>query len=566
MTRIRILVPVFFARFFDNEMAAGAGSLKTPFFWLVAFLAAPGMFMPVMMSFSWGFVAQYHGFSLLNELVRADKAVYLGYSACASGLMISTVWNSLLLDRRDGLVLGALPVTGPEVVRAKPIALLGYFLLLMIAINAGGSLAFGFFLPPEHALGMLSAAFAHLIASSAYGMFVCISAVAVQGLALMVGGGRGHAKLSPLLQLVTTAVVLSGFFLIDDIGQAVVGTVGSPDAARTIAGAGVQAAPWILSTPTMWFLGLYEVILGFREPIFVTLALRAIAALALVTVVAVVSLPFSYQRLMIAAVEQSPRARRPGLVSRLSDLVARCISHDGPTCAVADFFLITVLRHNRPRLPIALALGASAAWVLSVTSVSLAKGVPPEPTVALFGTPMAVMFFLVIGLRVAASLPSELAPKWLFDVHSVSDRIARRAVRRVTLLFAVLVPTVISGVVFAKWWGNDAFPHALLCLTTGFLIVEAAFIRFEGVPCARIFHPEDGNLRAWWPAYLAAFATITTGLSEAELSYRADPAWLWGLVAAPLAASIFIRIANSRIVHAPPPNDDDLPRVQVLDI
>jgi len=190
MKRTRVLIPVFFARFFDNEMAAGAGSLKTPFFWLVAFLAAPGMFMPIMMSFSWSFIAKYYSFDFLHTWARADKVVYLGYGAAATGLVMTTAWSALLLDRRDGLVLGALPVDGRDVVRAKLVALCGYIGLLMLLIHTGAAVMFGVFFPQEHGLiSLFGLTAVHLIASSAYGAFVCFSIVALQGVMLSLAGG-----------------------------------------------------------------------------------------------------------------------------------------------------------------------------------------------------------------------------------------------------------------------------------------------------------------------------------------------------------------------------------------
>lgn len=558
MSRVRILVPVFFARFFDNEMAAGAGSLKTSFFWMVSFLAVPGIFMPVMMSFVWSFVAQFYGYPKLDAIVRPDKVIYLGYGACAVGLVITTAWNALLLDRRDGLVLGALPVSGRDVITAKLIALCGYVGLLIAAMHAGASIMWGVFLPHHGGLGpLIGSTAAHFITSAAYGLFVCFFAVALQGLVLLVAGGRGFAKISPVLQLAMTAVVLTGFFLIATISDATV---------DTLAGHGTHAAPWILRMPTLWFLGLYEVILGFRDPIYVLLAWRAVAALAVTAVISAVALPLSYGRLMTAAVEQSPKTRRAGVVNRLAHALAFGVALDRPTRAIADFFLVTIIRHSRPRLAVVISIGAAIAWTLPIIGLGLAHGVPAVPTAALFGTPLSAMFLLVIGFRVAASLPSELPPRWVFGVHGVPDRTSRRAARRLTFALAVVMPTLISTSAFYRWWPDIALPHAALCLTTGLLIVEIAFARFEGVPCARILHADGANLRTWWPAYLAAFAIVSSGLSSMELSFRWYPQGLWTLVAAPLVAAIAVRIAAARIVAVPMADDDELPSVQVLDI
>jgi phosphatidylserine synthase len=44
-------------------------------------------------------------------LTRGDKAFYLGYAMVATASITAIAWNSLLTDRRDGLVLGVLMVS-----------------------------------------------------------------------------------------------------------------------------------------------------------------------------------------------------------------------------------------------------------------------------------------------------------------------------------------------------------------------------------------------------------------------------------------------------------------------
>jgi hypothetical protein len=558
MRRVRVLTPVFFGRFFDNEMASGAGSLKTPFFWLVAFLAAPGVFMPILMSSEWSFVSRYYGLAQLDIIVRADKVIYLAYSGFAAGIVITMAWNALLLDRRDGLVLGAQPVGARDVIVAKILALAGYVGLLIVAMNAAASLMFGLFLIDARGPGsVFGSTLAHFVASSAYGLFICLAMVALQGVALALAGGRAFVKISPILQLVITAVVLTSFFFIGDTANATI---------DTLAGTGPHVASWILRTPTMWFLGLYEVMLGFREPVLVTLGWRAITALGIVVAITAVALPLSYRRVMIAAVEQTGRSRRASFVSAAAHAIARLITRPGETRALADFFLVSIIRHNRPRLAVAIAVGATIAWSGPVLAVELAHGVTTVPAAPLLGTSLAAIALLVAGFRVAASLPSELPPRWVFAVHGVSDKASRAATARVAFALGVVLPTAISAIALGKWWGPLVLPHAALCLSTGLLTVELAFSRFDGMPCARPLNAEGANLRAWWPAYLGGFVFVSSGLPWIELHFRQNPPAMWAFVVSPLAAAAVWRVASRFITREPPADEDDLPHVQVLDL
>ena len=90
------LVRSFLARFFENEITSGTDDLKNSFFWLLAFLMAPGLFMPFVLSFDWEMIARFQGTAVLQVLSRGDKAFYLGFSMVASALIGAIAWNSLL--------------------------------------------------------------------------------------------------------------------------------------------------------------------------------------------------------------------------------------------------------------------------------------------------------------------------------------------------------------------------------------------------------------------------------------------------------------------------------------
>ena len=82
--QFRALTRAFLARFFENEITSGTDDLKTSFFWLLSFLAVPGLFMPMTMAHTWHFVVLLQGTDALRELTRGDKAFYLGFAMVAT--------------------------------------------------------------------------------------------------------------------------------------------------------------------------------------------------------------------------------------------------------------------------------------------------------------------------------------------------------------------------------------------------------------------------------------------------------------------------------------------------
>ena len=55
------------------------------------------------------------------------------------------------------------------------------------------------------------------------------------------------------------------------------------------------------------------------------------------------------------------------------------------------------------------------------------------------------MMFLVVGLRIASALPSDVRAAWLFEVHHLSRKHARQALERTMLLLGVALPVLVSA-------------------------------------------------------------------------------------------------------------------------
>ena len=113
------LARAFFVRFFESEITTGTDDLKQFFFWLLAALAIPGLFIPWMMAFDWQLLALIEGPEMVRIASRAEKTFYLGFSMIAAGMLDAIAWSRLLPDRRDTLILGALPVRPRVVVHGQ---------------------------------------------------------------------------------------------------------------------------------------------------------------------------------------------------------------------------------------------------------------------------------------------------------------------------------------------------------------------------------------------------------------------------------------------------------------
>src|SRR5688500_17823163 len=134
------LYRAFLARFFENEISQNSRDLKASFLRIVAVLSVPGFLLPFASNFRWQLLLG-RGYDEYRLLVIADKVVYLSLTMAAIMLLTAVVWQALLVDRRDAIVLGSFPVRPRTIIAAKVAALLAY-----VGIVGGGMQVLGSFM------------------------------------------------------------------------------------------------------------------------------------------------------------------------------------------------------------------------------------------------------------------------------------------------------------------------------------------------------------------------------------------------------------------------------------
>jgi hypothetical protein len=536
----RALTRAFLARFFENEITSGTDDLKTSFFWLLSFLAVPGLFMPMTMAFTWQLVAMMKGPEALRVLTRGDKAFYLGFVMIATASITAIAWNSLLADRRDGLVLGVLPVRPLVIVAARLGALSLYVTLVGVAMNTLASLSFGLFLASGSTMAFAArGAVAHFIASVAASACVFLSVAGIQGVALAAFGPRIFSRLAPLMQLTLVGLVVAGFLMLPAIDVSVV---------DTLAHRGHNVRPWILSAPPLWFLGLYEVVLGTSDPLFYDLATKAVLVTAAGLIATVCSYPLAYRRVMIAVVQEGSA----GVASRLRSaarVLTLATGRASDIRAVSQFFLATVGRVERHRFIIAASVGVTIAWVMPGW-MAMASSRPDAPGISLLSLSFSAMVFLIAGVAIAASMPADERSLWMFDVMPPRPAHARAALERMMVFFGVVPVLIVFVPLYAVLWGGTfAITHAMFLIVVGVFVVQLALRRQDGMPCTRPWDLQGLKLDRLWGAYLIGFIIYTTKLPDLELAlygHTLGTAVFLGVVG---GASVVLRFRSLRRAH-----------------
>ena len=515
--QLHTLGRAFLKRFFENEVTSNTDDLKMSFFWLLAFLAVPGFLMPLTVAFGWDLIARIRGVEVLREISRGDKAFYLGFAMTAAAAITAVAWHTLLVDRRDGLILGALPVRPVVIVGAKLAALAAYVGMVAVAMHSLASLSFGMFLASRNTFGFAFRNIAaHFLASSAASAAVMCAVAGAQGIALAVLGPRLFARVSPGLQMIVVGLAALGFLALPVIDVSAV---------DTLRGTGPHARPWLLETPPLWFLGLYERIIGTSNPVLLDLSRRASLALLVTAAATLVSFPAACWRAMRSAIEDSGAVARPGAMTWVANALIRTIVRRQDSRGVAQFFLATLGRVERHRFVMATAAGLAAVWGLS-TWISLVSMRPAAPSAAVLALSFSMMLFLLVGLRVAASLPGDRRASWLFDLASPPARRSRAALEQLMLVLIIGPVAVILGAVVAMLWGvRVAVEHTFVVLAMGLLLVQVLLWRYADTPGARAWSPSGEGFGRWWLACVLGFVIFTSGVPRDRAMALRHAAW-----------------------------------------
>ena len=522
----RVLFHAFLARFFEHESTAGRTDLRESFFWLIGALGAPGMLFAFYRQFHWHFLAMSPvGAERLRVGALFDKTLYLTLTCVVIGLVSVAVWSALIVDRRDALILGVLPLRRRSIVAAKLLSLAAYVGILTLGMHAGAAVLFGTFLGSTQGWTTIARGIvAHLVAASATGMFVFLSVVALQSVCLTVVGPRRFARTAAILQLLLIAAIAVTLLMTPTL---------SGGASSLVA----AAAPvwWLTYTPPIWFLGLYETLAGPTSEPLHELSQTGLLALGGAALIVALFYPVACWRVLATAISAGGPATSPWnrlLSSRIIDLLAA----DASTRGALQFVMATAGRVGRFRLVLSAALGLSFAMIVPILLYWIARGGPEAPRVSLLSAPLLATTALVAGWRVVFAMPSELIAGWVFRAMPIHGFLGRAAARRLTFALGVLAPVALFACAWGALWGIATTCLLVVnSLIAGGILVEAHLWGFAGIPCTRSMAVSDSNLQGRWPFYGVGLLAYVLGIPAIEI-WAADNGAGW-LLTAGLAAA-----------------------------
>ena len=549
-TPFKILWRAFVEQFAANESATSDVQTRRAIIGVITFLVMPGLFL--MMRTMSGYevmvkVARAKDMPQIVETFLAQMAVlFVSYSMISVGVLTAFIWDTLVFDKRDAMVLGPLPLRGSTIVGAKLAALATFLVGTALAVNVVSGISFGLVTGGvdgrilQHLAG-------HLLGTVGGAVFMFCALVLVRGLLVLLVSAQVAATAGSLLQFVFLSAVLCFMMVPTATGQVL--------------------------PPISWFAALFETIRGSRQPSIGPLAQTALVVLPLSIAGAIAVTFASYWKQMRAALAPSARVAGSARIRRrIAFLITR---RDRVARATSEFVLTTLARNRVQQAPIAIAAAMGVA-IISVAIVTREGGLAElrTPRTVVLWIPIVVGYWVVVGLRAAFVLPTELKAAWAFRVHSQlppfdgaqgappfdaaqgappfdgaqdAPSVSRGAsvgrgasvsrgasasywsgVRAAMFAFAIGPALFVNVFVVGPLLGwQIAAIHTLVVCIAVAITAQFASLLVEGVPFTRAYPPGHAKLKTRWHLYLLGMWAIAYLPVRRELRVLNDP---WGFV------------------------------------
>jgi hypothetical protein len=421
-------------------------------------------------------------------------------------------WDSIFPDKRDVLVLAALPIRPATLFRAKLAALIAALSVSVVSLNVFSGLVWPFLFSATNgggSLGIARSLAAYWITMVLAGLLMFCCVLGVQGVTSLVLPRQQFLRLSALLQAGAFFVFFGGYIL-------------EPSLETTKALAAPENQRLLACLPSYWFLGLFQQLNGSMVPAFAPLARRAWLGLAVAVCGGVGSVVLAYFRTMGKTVEEPdimPGVHRMNWSVQLGSLLET---------SVALFSIRTLLRSRQHRVLLCFYLGTGFAIVLACVRTALGQrgflhGTRGDAVdLAFLVASLWVICFAVIGVRVVIAMPHTLRANWIFrmtETRGVGEYLA--AVRRSLLVIALAPVWLLMAALFlCRWPTWPVAGHLVVLGLVGVIVVELCLDGFHKLPFACSYLPGQPKVYVVFWGLLLALAPLSAARVERGMLNR----------------------------------------------
>jgi hypothetical protein len=475
----RVLIRHALARIFPGGERSGSGEVDLGLGVLLGMLALPGVFASLFLIDKYGSLFQGLTGVLNFDPYAAslpDEYFFIALSMVVSASVAVWKWDSLLPDRRDYNNLGALPIPTRNFLQANLIAVAILAVILSLDVNAASTLLFPAVVSNSRSsfpffARFTVAHFACVFSASVFGFLIVLCALGLPALLLPT---RVFNRVSLYLRFVIVVALLallaSAFAVGPQIGRS-----------------GNDAHHWLARIPPVWFVGLSQVLLGRSTPEFIFLANRGVIASGSALLVAIAAYSLSCHRLLGRSEEaMGDPGNERNFLARSAFAVADATLLRSPFQRAGFRFVFKTLSRGSDQ---SLAFGWFVGLGVVVASQSLVGAARGSfrstiPSADFLAVPLALIYFLALGLRTAFEIPINLRGNWIFRMTLDPDANECVALARRVMWAFIVPPLIFIGLpVYAHFWGPKiAVFHVAIVTVSSAILIETFLMRFRKVP------------------------------------------------------------------------------------
>lgn len=512
-----ILTRHFFHRFFQNDVVDFEDQMKEKVIMGMAFLAILGGHLANSILLKYIFQPE-------EGLSWVEKCYFIFFFMIVLGFIAVIEWDIIFPDRRDYLNFMPLPVRIRTFFMGKFASFFLFIALYSLAANALAGFVFGFFLSAHRSKSVLFAlryVLAHLVSATAANIFFFFCCGLIQGILMCFLSYRFYRSVS----LIVRFLLLTSFVFILMIS--LTKSVTLPGALSNFPMMKDSQDSFLFSFPPMWFAGLYEMLLGNPDPFFAKLSRLALLSTALAILAFFVTAAASYRKYLKKSLEVK---RSPVTLKKLANFTSFIFDSlflRNPTQrAVFHFFGQTLAKSafHKMRLLSYMAVSSGLGLIL-LASTKLLRSQMTISNKTLLSLPLILAFFLLIGMRSLANVPSSLEANWAFRISEREPRRHYFSGFKKGIFFLTLLPLFIPLYLFYFYlWGwKFALLHILFGLASSLWLLEILFFGYPKIPFACTYVPGKAKLHLYWLVYVLAFIAYVLFFSRLESSLFSAP-------------------------------------------
>ena len=502
------LLRLFAGRMFHGNGELGADDLELGMGVVLIFLAMPGVLVSLLMFEKFGSLIRFlRGDGVFDPYIATipDEYFFIVLSMAVSCAAALWRWNSIFLDRRDYANLVPLPISLTRIFLANLFAIFALTALLTIVVNAASFVLF-----PIAVVGsqgsfskLLRFAFGHAASVTLSSAFSFLAIFALSGTLMACLPYRIFRRVSVYVRFAVALCLLAILATSFTISSVLSG--GSQLIYQRLGG-----------LPPAWFLGLTETLWGNGNDIFfASLTRRAMLSLGLALLISVIAYSFSFRRSFVripefADVGPLPRGRRFRLPAKLLDATILRT----PVQRAGYHFVSRTLLRSDAHLQIVLAF-AALGLVVAAQNVNAAfhPGISfaaQPPTVELLSIPFILSYCLLVGIRLAFEVPSDLSANWIFKLWiEPGGEQLRPVARKVLLTFSLGWIAPLCLLYSTLLWGwLTALLQTTILIGCSAVFVEVLLVRFRKIPFTCSYPAFQSHSTLVLVAYLMGFVVF----------------------------------------------------------